>query len=250
MVSFKSSQEKSGTARHYHRSYALEGNITPSSSNQASAAASTLLSLVTVPTSVAAAASTTLYHQLYSAEGNDHKGEQLYSDDDEDEDEDDNDDDDEEDYVGIHKQPIDEDYDDILDMDIDSDEEFRSSFPKNQNSSKLRVKGGEQRPDVSNLSEKEAEEVIDKWRKQRKAFTNKVNRNAVRADHKKSKFEFDCCEETLGDHSTQLCAMSVVNASRLSAGHVFQLKDTLRLRIVEEADLRRVKIKVMRSGPG
>ena len=90
----------------------------PSSSNQASAAASTLLSLVTVPTSIAAAASTTLYRQLYSAEGNDHKGEQLYSDGDEDEDDDDDDDD--EDYVGIHKQPIDEDYDDILDMDIDS----------------------------------------------------------------------------------------------------------------------------------
>jgi hypothetical protein len=106
-----------------------------------------LLSLVTVPTSVAAAASTILYRQLYSAEDNDHKEEQLYSDDDEDKD----DDDDEEDYVGIHKQPIDEDYDDILDMDIDSEEEFRSSFPKNQNSSKLRVKGGDQRPDVSDL---------------------------------------------------------------------------------------------------
>ena len=119
----------------------LKETSPPSSSNQASAAASTLLSLVTVPTSVAAAASTTLYRQLYSAEGNDHKGEQLYSDGDEDE-VDDDDDDDDEDYVGIHKQPIDEDYDDILDMDIDSDEEFRSSFPKNQNSSKLRVKGG------------------------------------------------------------------------------------------------------------
>ena len=203
----------------------------PSSSNQASAAASTLLSLVTVPTSVAAAASTTLYCQLYSAEDNDHKGEQLYSDDDKDED----DDDDEEDYVGIHKQPIDEDYDNILDMDIDSEEEFRSSFPKNQNCSKLQVKGGGQRPDVSDLSEKEAEEVIDKWRKQHKAFTDKVSRNAIRADHEMRKFEFDSREETLGDHSTHLRAMSVVNASRLFACHVFQLKDTLRLRIVERS---------------
>ncbi len=62
-------------------------------------------------------------------------------------------------------------------MDIDSKEEFRFSFPKNKNCSKLRVKGGEQRPDVSNLSEKEAEEVIDKWRKQRNAFTDKVLRS-------------------------------------------------------------------------
>jgi hypothetical protein len=114
----------------------LKETSPPSSSNQASAAASTLISLVTVPCSVAAAASTILYCQLYSAEDNDHKEEQLYSDDNED---DDDDDDDEEDYVGIHKQPIDEDYDDILDMDIDSEEEFWSSFPKNQNSSKLRV---------------------------------------------------------------------------------------------------------------
>jgi len=67
----------------------LKETSPPSSSNKASAAASTLLSLVTVPTSVAAAASTTLYRQLYSAEGNDHKGEQLYSDGNEDEDDDD-----------------------------------------------------------------------------------------------------------------------------------------------------------------
>ena len=66
----------------------LKETSPPSSSNKASAAASTLLSLVTVPTSVAAAASTTLYRQLYSAK-------------------DDDDDDDDEDYVGIHKQPID-----------------------------------------------------------------------------------------------------------------------------------------------
>jgi hypothetical protein len=136
-----------------------------------------------------------------------HKEEQLYSDDDKD-----GDDNGDEDYVGIHKQPIDEDYDDILNMDIDSEEEIRASFPKNQNSSKLRVKGGDQRPDVSDLSEKEAEEVIDKWRKQRKAFTNKVNRAAVRADHEMRKFEFDSREEAIGDHSTQLRAMSVVNA--------------------------------------
>ncbi len=181
-------------------------------------------------------ASTILYHQLYSAEDNNHKEEQLYSanakddddddnndddddddndddnndDDDDDDDDDDNDDDnndddmtttttttmtttktlrttsvftrllttntttnDKEDYVGIHKH-IDNDYDDILDMDIDSEEEFRSSFLKNQNSSKLRVKGGDQRPDVSDLSEKEAEEVLNKWRKKRKAFTDKI----------------------------------------------------------------------------
>ena len=97
-------------------------------------------------------------------------------------------------------------------MDIDSEEEFWSSFPKNQNSSKLRVKGGEQRPDVSDLSEKEAEEVLEKWRKKRKAFTDKVNRTAVRADHEMRKFEFDSREEAIGDHSTQLRAMSVVNA--------------------------------------
>ena len=67
----------------------LKETSPPSSSNQASAAASTLLSLVTVPTSIAAAASTTLYRQLYSAEGNDHKVEQLYSDDNEDKDDND-----------------------------------------------------------------------------------------------------------------------------------------------------------------
>ncbi len=99
---------------------------------------------------------------------------------------------------------------------------------------------------MSKLSEKEAEEVLNIWRKKRKAFTDKVNRAAVKADHEMRKFEFDTREEALGDHSTQLCPMPVVNASRLSAGHVFQLKNTLLLRIVEEANLRRMKIKVMR----
>jgi hypothetical protein len=106
-------------------------------------------------------------------------------------------------------------------MDIDSKEELRSSFPKNQNSSKLQFKGGDLRPDVSGLSEKEAEEVIDTWKVKRKAFTDKVNQTAVKADIEMRKFEFDTREEALGDHSTQLCAMSVVNASRLSAGHLF-----------------------------
>ena len=127
-------------------------------------------------------------------------------------------------YVDIHKHI---NYNDILDMVIDSKEEVRSIFPKNQNSSKLRVKWGDQRPDLSKLSEKEAEEVFDIWRKKRKAFTDKVNRTTVREDHEMKKFEFDSHEETLWDHSTQLCAMAVVKASRLSAGHVFQLKDSL-----------------------
>jgi len=133
----------------------------PSSSNQASAAASTLISLVTVP--VAVAASTNLYRQLYSAEDNSHTEEQLFSADDDDDDDNDDDNNDNDDNV-VHKL-INNDYDDILDMDIDSEEEFWSSFLKNQNSSKLRVKGGDQMPDVSDLSEKEAEEVLDKWRK-------------------------------------------------------------------------------------
>ncbi len=138
-------------------------------------------------------------------------------------------------------------YADILDMDIDSEEEFRSSFTKNRNSSKLRVKGGDLRPDVSGLSEKEGAEVLDTWKIKRKAFTNKVHRTAIKADLEMRNFKFDTREDALGDHSTQLRAMSVVNASRLSAGHLFQLKNTLLLRIVEDANLRRVKIKVMRS---
>ena len=83
-------------------------------------AASTLLSLVTVPCSVAAAASTILYRQLYSAEDNDHEEEQLYSADDKDNNDGDDDDDDGddynnynnvEDYVGIHTPADDKDDD-------------------------------------------------------------------------------------------------------------------------------------------
>jgi hypothetical protein len=181
--------------------------------------------------SVAAAASTNLYHQLYSADSAEDKD--NYNED-----------------FDIHKHinnDVYDDYDDILDMDIDSEKEFQSSFPKNLNSSQLRVKGGDLRPDVSGLSEKEAEEVIDAWEIKRKAFTDKVHRTAIKDDLEMQKFEFDTHEDALGDHSTQLCAMSVINASHLSAGHVFQLKNTLLFRIVEEANLCRVKIKVMRS---
>ncbi len=173
--------------------------------------------LVTGACSAAAAASTNLYCQLYSAKDNNHKGEEFYS-------ADDKGNNNNQDYVDIHKHINNNnynDYDDILDMDIDSKEELRSSFPKNQNSSKLQFKGGDLRPDVSGLSEKEAEEVIDTWKVKRKAFTDKVNQTAVKADIEMRKFEFDTREEALGDHSTQLCAMSVVNASRLSAGHLF-----------------------------
>jgi hypothetical protein len=65
--------------------------------------------------SVAAAASTNLYCQLYSADSADDK---------------DNNDEEFDIHKHINKDFY-EDYDDILDMDIDSKEEFLSSFPKN-----------------------------------------------------------------------------------------------------------------------
>jgi hypothetical protein len=131
------------------------------------AAASTLRSFGTAQTSsVAAAASLILYQQLYPADNNDDDG---------------------------------DDYNNILDMDIDSKEEFRSSFPKDQNSSKLRVKGGPVKPDVSKLPDKEAAELLDKWKKERKVFTDKVNRIAVRADQERRTFEFEISRVTVSD---------------------------------------------------
>ncbi len=69
----------------------------------------------------------------------------------------------------------------------------------------------------------------------------------MKADSKAREFERKAVNK--GDHTMQLRPMFDVNKFCLSEGHVFQLKDTLYMRICEEANLWRVKVKVDRSCP-
>ena len=74
------------------------------------------------------------------------------------------------DYVPPKNDCSDDD-NDIL-VDTDSEDELRSSFPRDYARKNI-VPGGPPKPDVSNLSESEAMVVMKRYNKERKAYTDK-----------------------------------------------------------------------------
>jgi hypothetical protein len=64
----------------------------------------------------------------------------------------------------------DEDYIDIVD--VDSDKEFRLSFPRDCKSRNY-ILGGPQKPDTMGMTPAEEEAAMKKYRKERKSFTDK-----------------------------------------------------------------------------
>jgi hypothetical protein len=64
----------------------------------------------------------------------------------------------------------DEDYIDTVE--VDSDKEFWSFFPRDQNSRNFML-GGSQKPDTMGMTVAEEEAALKQYRKARKSFTNK-----------------------------------------------------------------------------
>jgi hypothetical protein len=101
------------------------------------------------------------------------------------------------------------------------------------------------------MSSLKAKEVQRNYRSKRKAYTDKKRRNLIHelsaVDVSSSPVKKAVSTEYTGDQYPHICLMEIVDRSPLLAGHTFQHKETLQIRVAEEANLRNIKIKVLKS---
>lgn len=91
------------------------------------------------------------------------------------------------------------DDEDVLDLHVDSDDDFRTSFPKNKLKKNM-ILGGPQPPDPTGLAEDEYEKLLSKFRKERKRYTDKKrNESAKRTNAAEGKpgHYTGCCNKQL-----------------------------------------------------
>jgi hypothetical protein len=127
------------------------------------------------------------------------------------------------------------------------DNDFSSVHPDDVVSRNY-ILGGPQRPDTSKMSKREEKLALDNYKKKRKLYTD-----AKRMEMAKQLAEADITtlpqqrqmHSYIGDQTPSIRLMMVVEAHPLVAGQTFQHKKTLQIRIVEEANLRNIKVKIV-----
>jgi hypothetical protein len=176
-------------------------------------------------------------------------------DDDDDYEEDDNEDDedDDDDDASFNTAADDDIYDDEKASDVDdyanlsglddSEDELRTSFQKNKIIAKNRVIGGPTPPDYSGMSEQEAELAMKEYNKVRKAYTDKLRNDRVKANKSTVTNNVYCSGVTI----PRLRSIVEVETNRLLVGRSFPDKNMLQLQVAEEANRCRIKIWTERS---
>lgn len=108
-----------------------------------------------------------------------------------------------------------------------------------------RIMGGPQPPDPNATEEEKKSYEI-----KRKAFTD-ANRRKIMAALSSVNMNVlpqkDVRTDQSGDQFPHIRLMTVVENSRLMTGHTFAKKDTMMIRIGEEANLRNIRVKVLKS---
>jgi hypothetical protein len=141
---------------------------------------------------------------------------------------------------------------DAVDDDEDYVEKNFTSFPPPaKNVRRTRVLGGPQPPDTSNMSPKEEKKALARFEKERRRWLDS-NRNKIAKDTHEANLSSSSPSRAqlrnyTGDQCPTIRLMMLVESQRLLAGHVFQSKETLMIRIAEEANLRLIKVSVMKS---
>ena len=97
---------------------------------------------------------------------------------------------------------------------------------------------------MTNMSTLDATMVLNQWRVERKAYTDKLQRACRKSFGTENSFEN---EHTGGVSISQLRMMTEVQASPLVVGHTFYDKEILLLRIAEEANLSGCQVSLKRS---
>ena len=179
---------------------------------------------------VAPSASNPIYQQKYGHLGSD---DDLESDDDEDDD-----------YradLSEDEGGDDDDDDDFVDIDVESDDEGRSLFPKNKTPRNY-LSGGPQKTDTTGMTEEEAGKIREADRKKRKKWTDAERKIRIKANPIGSP-----PRANRGITTDTLRMMTEVEAHRLSDGHMFPTKEIFWIRIAEEAILRNISVRSLRS---
>jgi len=136
---------------------------------------------------------------------------------------------------------------------VDDDEYIEknfTSFPKPAAVSRNRVMGGPQRPDTSNMSAKQEMKELEKYQKIRRQYTDS-RRKLLAKEIAEANLSSSPQRSQLivynGDQCPTIRLMMVVESHRLDRGQLFQCKETLMLRVAEEANLRNIKVSVIKS---
>jgi hypothetical protein len=124
-----------------------------------------------------------------------------------------------------------------------------SSFPQNNGvSCNHHILGGPQRPDTSKMTLREEELALDKYQKERKAYTDakwlEMGKQLAEADITTLP-QWGQMNSYSGDQTPLIWLMMVIEAHPLVAGQKFQHKETLQICIAEEANLRNIKVKIV-----
>ena len=148
--------------------------------------------------------------------------------------------------VGVAKNEVisAEDYDDAVFQD-DEEVEDLSYYKSTTQGKKGRplCDGGPKKPDTSGLSEVAAEIVLKRWRIERKAYNDKMQR--IR--RKELRAGGSMGSNHTGHLSPQLRNMATVEREKMTVNDTFPSKEILLIRIAEEANLTGVNISVKRS---
>jgi hypothetical protein len=126
-----------------------------------------------------------------------------------------------------------------------------SSFPQNNGvSCNHLILGGPQRPDTSKMTLREEELALDKYQKKRKAYTDAKRLEMVKQLAEANITTLPQQGQMIsygGDQTPSIWLMMVIEAYPLVGGQTFQHKETLQIRIAEEANLRNIKVKIVWS---
>jgi len=127
------------------------------------------------------------------------------------------------------------DDDDFVDIGSDSEDEARTSFPKNKKPSKNLIIGGPQPTDTTGMSAVDATLTKEANQTLRKQWSDKIRCQRLKENKVGSP-----PRASLGIIDENLWVMVHVEANHLSVGQMFPIKHIFWLRIAEEADKRSI----------
>ena len=136
---------------------------------------------------------------------------------------------------------FDDDDDDFVDIDVESDDEGRSLFPKNKTPRNY-LSGGPQKTDTTGMTEEKTSKLREADQKKQKKWTNAERKIRIKSNQIGSP---PCANR--GITTDTLRMMTEVEAHRLSDGHMFPTKEIFWIRIAEEAILRNISVRSLRS---